>query len=123
MASRSGGHEFFGTFLNKGYKFLLTGTFLNKGYKFLLTCIDVFSKLARVVPLENKTESLVSGFQLILDLGRSPEKLQIEKGTEFLNRNFQSLLTGVVISSDCVRIQFLFQCHNFNVTDLLLKRL
>ena len=61
----------------------------NKGYKFLLTCIDVFSKFAWVVPLKNKTgESLVNGFQSILDLGRSPEKLQTDKGTEFLNRNF-----------------------------------
>ena len=65
----------------------------NKGYKFLLTCIDVFSKFAWVVPLKKKTgESLVNGFQSILDLGRSPEKLQTDKGTEFLNRNFQSFL-------------------------------
>ena len=65
----------------------------NKGYKFLLTCIDVFSKFAWVVPLKSKTgESLVNGFQSILDFGRSPEKLQTDKGTEFLNRNFQSLL-------------------------------
>ena len=65
----------------------------NKRYKFLLTCIDVFSKFAWVVPLKNKTgESLVNGFQSILDLGRSPEKLQTDKGTEFLNRNFQSFL-------------------------------
>ena len=65
----------------------------NKGYKFLLTCIDVFSKFAWVVPLKNKSgESLVNGFQIILDTGRSPEKLQTDKGTEFLNHNFQSLL-------------------------------
>ena len=65
----------------------------NKGYKFLLTCIDVFSKFAWVVPLKNKSgESLVNGFQSILDLGRSPEKLQTDKGSEFLNRNFQSFL-------------------------------
>ena len=65
----------------------------NKGYKFLLTCIDVFSKFAWVIPLKNKSgETLVNGFQSILDLGQSPEKLQTDKGTEFLNRNFQSLL-------------------------------
>ena len=65
----------------------------NKGCKFLLTCIDVFSKFAWVVPLKNKSgETLVNGFQSILDLGRSPEKLQTDKGTEFLNRNFQSFL-------------------------------
>ena len=65
----------------------------NKGYKLLLTCIDVFSKFAWVVPLKNKTgESPVNGFQSILDLVRSPEKLQTDKETEFLNRNFQSFL-------------------------------
>ena len=65
----------------------------NKGYKFLLTCIDVFLKFAWVVPLKNKSgESLVNGFQSVLDLNRSPEKLQTDKGTEFLDRNFQSLL-------------------------------
>ena len=64
-----------------------------KGYKFLLTCFDVFSKVAWVIPLKNKMgESLVNSFQSILDLGQSPEKLQTDKGTEFLNRNFQSLL-------------------------------
>ena len=65
----------------------------NKGYKFLLTCIHVFSKFAWVVPLKNKSgESLVKGFQIILDAGRCPEKIQTAKGTEFLNRNFQSFL-------------------------------
>ena len=85
MASRFGGHEFFG-----------------KGYKFLLTCIDVFSKFAWVVPLKNKSgETLVNGFESILDLGRSPEKLQTDKRTEFLNHNFQSLLkeNGIHFSS------------------------
>ena len=65
----------------------------NKGHKFLLACIDIFSKFAWVVPLKNKSgESLVNSFQSILDLGRCPEKLQTDKGTEFLNCNFQSLL-------------------------------
>ena len=35
--------------------------------------------------------------------------------------SFHMHFTGVSISSNCMRIQFLFQCHNFNVTDLLLK--
>ena len=36
-------------------------------------------------------------------------------------RNY--VVTGVAISSNCTRTQFLFQRHNFNVTDLLLKTL
>ena len=65
----------------------------NKGYKFLFTCINVFWKFAWVIPLKNKTgKSLVNRFQSILNTGRSPEKLQTDKGTEFLYRNFQSFL-------------------------------
>ena len=65
----------------------------NKGYKFLLTCIDVFSKYAWVVPLRNKTSSsLVNAFQSLLDLGRSPVKLQTDQGLEFLNSPFLHLL-------------------------------
>ena len=37
-------------------------------------------------------ESLVNSFQIILDTSRSPKKLQNDKGTEFLKRNFQSFL-------------------------------
>ena len=37
--------------------------------------------------------------------------------------SFNFLLTGVAISPDCIRIQFLFQRHNFNVADLLLETL
>ena len=59
-----------------------------QGIQILLTCIDLFSKFAWVVPLKNKSgESLVNGFQSILDLSRSLEKLQTDKGTEFLNAN------------------------------------
>ena len=32
-------------------------------------------------------------------------------------------ITGVAISSNFLKIQFLFQRHNFNVTDLLFKAL
>ena len=56
----------------------------NKGYKFLLTCIDVFSKFAWVVPLKNKSgETLVNGFQSILDLGRSTENYRLTKELNF----------------------------------------
>ena len=51
------------------------------------------SKFAWVVPLKNKMgKSLINSFQSILDLGRSPKKLQTDEGTEFLSPNFQSFL-------------------------------
>jgi hypothetical protein len=64
----------------------------NDKNKFLLTCIDVFSKQAWVLPLKSKTgTALTEAFsQLLID--RHPAHLQTDKGTEFLNKNFQSLL-------------------------------
>ena len=65
----------------------------NDGIKFLLTVIDVLSKYAWVVPLRDKTgRSLVEAFESIFDEGRVPDRLQTDKGTEFLNRVFQGFL-------------------------------
>ena len=64
----------------------------NDSNKYLLTCIDVFSKYAWVIPLKSKTGSdMVKAFSKIL-LYSQPTHLQTDKGTEFLNKNFQLLL-------------------------------
>lgn len=63
----------------------------NRGIKFILTCIDVFSKKAWAVPLKDKTgHTLVAAFKTIPDT--LPSRLQTDKGTEFVNRHFQSWL-------------------------------
>ena len=65
----------------------------NGGPKCLLTCIDVFSKFAWAVPLKDKKgSSLVAALELILKSGRTPHRLQTDKGTEFTNRLVQSFL-------------------------------
>ena len=65
----------------------------NANYNYLLTCIDMLSKYAWAVPLKNKTGSaLIDGFKKILKGGRKPKMLQTDKGTEFLNWQFQSFL-------------------------------
>ena len=61
----------------------------NKGIKFILTCIDVFSKKAWAVPLKDKTGATFE--ESIED--PLPSRLQTNKGTEFVNRKFQSWLT------------------------------
>ena len=66
---------------------------ISKGYKFLLTCIDVFSKFGWIVPLKNKAgESLVNGFQTILDNFQS---LLEENSIHFFTTNSE-LKTSVV---------------------------
>ena len=65
----------------------------NKPYTFILTCIDIFSKYAWAIPCANKSaKSITDAFKIILRDGRSPKKIQTDKGTEFKNRQFQKLL-------------------------------
>ena len=66
----------------------------NKGYCYLLTCIDVFSKFAWVVAIKNKKSiSVVKAFKYILFKSkRKPNKVHSDKGSEFIDKNFQQLL-------------------------------
>ena len=67
---------------------------LNKACKFLLCVIDAFSKYAWVVPLKyKKSVSIVNAFQEILDKsGRKPNKVWVDKGSEFYNNFFKKWL-------------------------------
>ena len=66
----------------------------NKGFRFLLCIIDIFSKYAWVVPLKDKKgASIVNAFQKILDKsGRKPNKIWVDKGSEFYNHSFKKWL-------------------------------
>ena len=63
----------------------------NKGFRFLLCVIDIFSKYAWVVPLKNKKGiSIVNAFKQILkESNRKPNKIWVDKGSEFYNISFQ----------------------------------
>ena len=65
----------------------------NNNYKFILTVIDIFTKYAWAVPLKNKSGlSITNGFKTILSEGRKPEKLWVDRDSEFYNKTFKSLL-------------------------------
>ena len=66
----------------------------NKGFRFLLCVIDIFSKYAWVVPLKDKKGvSIVDAFQKILDdSNRKPNKIWVDKGSEFYNNSFKKWL-------------------------------
>ena len=66
----------------------------NKGFKFLLCVIDIFSKYAWVVPLKDKKGvSIVDAFQKILDdSNRKPNKIWVDKGSEFYNSSFKKMV-------------------------------
>ena len=57
-----------------------------------LCVIDIFSKYALVITLEDKKGiSIVNAFQKILDMskGRKPNKIWVDKGNEFYNNSFK----------------------------------
>ena len=66
----------------------------NKGVRFLLCIIDIFSKYAWVVSLKGKQGvSIVPAFQSILkQSNRKPNKIWVDKGSEFYNTSFKKWL-------------------------------
>ena len=66
----------------------------NERIRFLLCVIDIFSKYPWVVPLKDKKGiSIANAFQKILDdSNRKPNKIWVDKGSEFYNGLFQKLL-------------------------------
>ena len=76
----------------------LTSKF-NKGFRFLFYVIDIFSKYVRVIPLKDKTDAnTVNAFQSILKnsmelhSNRKPNKIWVDKGSEFYNNSFKKWL-------------------------------
>ena len=76
----------------------LTSNF-NKGFRFLLCVIDIFNKYACVVPLKDKKGIRnVNAFQKILKESmelhseRKPNKIWVDKGSEFYNNSFKKWL-------------------------------
>ena len=66
----------------------------NKEIRFLLCVINIFSKYAWVVPLKDKKGVIiVTAFQNILkQLNRKPNKIWVDKGSEFYNVSFKKWL-------------------------------
>ena len=66
----------------------------NKGFRFLLCVIDIFSKYAWVIPLKDKKGvSIVNAFQIVLkESNRKPNKIWVDKGSEFYNISFKKWL-------------------------------
>jgi len=64
----------------------------NDGMRYLLTCIDVFSKRAWAIPVRTKSaRDVTRAFETVLEDGKC-NMVQSDKGTEFLNSTFQTML-------------------------------
>ena len=67
---------------------------LNKRFRFLLCVIDIFSKYTWVIPLKDKKGiSTINAFQKNLkESNRKPNKIWVDKGSEFYNNSFKKWL-------------------------------
>ena len=59
----------------------------NRGVKYLLAVIDVFSKYGWLIPLKDKTGKSVASVLETIFCERKPEKMWVDKGKEFYNRD------------------------------------
>ena len=65
----------------------------NKGFRFLLCVIDIYSKYAWVIPLNDEVTTITNASQNILsESNRKPNKIWVAKGTDFNNRSMKSFL-------------------------------
>ena len=62
----------------------------NEGFRFLLCIIGIFSKSSWVIHLKDKKGiSIVNAFQILLkESNRKPNKIWVDKGSEFYNNSF-----------------------------------
>ena len=72
----------------------------NKDIKYLLCAIDLYSKYAFVVPLDDKKGiSVTNGFnKIIKQSGTKPNKIWLDQGSEFYNNDFKKWLSSNDIS-------------------------
>ena len=66
----------------------------SKGFRFLLCVIDIYSKYAWVISLKDeKGISITNAFRKIIKKSnREPNKIWVNKGSEFYNRSVKSWL-------------------------------
>ena len=73
---------------------------VNKNYNYLLCAIDVFSRLAFVVPMKNKTTSdIIDATKEIVD-SVAPAIINCDNGSEFTSKQFKDLMKkrGITIN-------------------------
>ena len=64
----------------------------NRGVKYLLAVIDILSKYGWLVPLKDKTGKSVASALKTIFKERKPEKMWVDKGKEFYNKDVKELV-------------------------------
>ena len=66
----------------------------NKNYKYLLVAIDVYSRIAFVVAIKNKTTSTINNAVVEILDRTEPNTITTDQGSEFINSDFKKLLAS-----------------------------
>ena len=64
----------------------------NRGVRYLLAVIDIFSKYGWLIPLKDKTGKSVASASKTIFEERKPEKMRVDKGKEFYNKDVKDLI-------------------------------
>ena len=64
----------------------------NRGVKYLLAVIDILSKYGWLIPLKDKTGKSVASALKTIFKERKPEKIWVDKGKEFYNKDVKDLV-------------------------------
>ena len=64
----------------------------NRGVRYLLAVIDVFSKYGWLIPFKDKTGKSVASALKTIFKERKPEKMWVDKGKEFFNKDVKDLI-------------------------------
>ena len=92
----------------------------NENYKFLLVVVDVFSRLAFVVPMKNKaSHTIVESMNEIIDL-TEPTMINSDNGSEWINRDFKKLLRERGITINYVEVG---DHHKMGIVDRFVRTL
>lgn len=66
----------------------------NKNFKYILCAIDTLSKFAWCVAVKQKSgKDVMIAMESILKKGRVPQKICLDRGREFYNKDFEGLMT------------------------------
>ena len=90
----------------------------NKNYKYLLIAIDVFSRLAFVVPMKNKfTSTIIESTKDILNVTK-PTIINVDQGSEFISHEFKKLIKDRDIEINYVDVG---DHHKLGIVDRLVR--